>query len=243
MNKNELNNMIIENMINLAAKECLQKEINEFNDVSDMEKHTFSPAFEKKMEKLFKIKPKKLTVKSIMSVTKKVAVVVMIVISLTFAGLMSVKAFRAEVYRIVTEIYEKYIDIFFKSDDESTKSQVNKIEETYLPSYIPDKYERSNLIISFIKVMAEYINSNGNMIFYDQGLISDGGPSIDGENYSIKNIKINDINGSLYIYNEETLDNNRYFIIWYDEKYYYTLSGNIELSELLKMAESLQKEK
>ena len=243
MNTNNFNSKVFDEVLRIVVRDYQDKEIEEYNNITENEKHTFSPEFEKKMKKILKQgrKFKGDIRKSSLNILKRISIIILVILSVSFLSLFSVKAIREEIYNIVTMFFEKYIDIQFVNMDNVnfvSDLSANIIYETYLPSYIPDGYWEDTIEKSECDVKAIYINTEEENIVYHQQLLSVA-ISIDGENYIENDININGINGKIYEYNK-TDDISYYIIIWSDNKYSYKLRSFLNKEETIKIAESIK---
>jgi len=246
--KNKVDNInfksrMFDEALKIVVKEHIQKEIYEYNDITENDRHTFTSEFETKMfnilkrGKIFKEDFKKISLKII----QKISVIILIILSISFLSLLSVEAVRTEIYNIIINFYENFIQInSINPDNQNSISGFipQTIEETYLPSYIPEGYREDNILKSNIDIKAVYINDKGENIIYYQKLLSVA-ISIDGEDYIETDIYINGINGKSYEYNK-TDDISYYIIIWNDNKYFYQLRSYLNKEETIKIAENVK---
>jgi len=242
MNQSTFNSEIFDEVLRIVVRDYHQKEIAEYNNITEEDKHIFSPEFEKKMKILFKRgkKFKNDVKKYTAGFLQKSAIIVLIILSVSFISLFAVEAVREEIYKIITTFYEKYIQVGF--GDTNVQNLIadippEQIEETYLPSYVPDGYWEEKVSKSDNNVSAVYINNENQNIFYYQRLIS-AFTFIDGEDYIENDINISGMSGKIYEYNKH--DEISYFIIiWRNNKYSYQVIGYVDREEMIKIAESV----
>jgi len=239
MDKNDYKSKMFDEAIRLVLWDYHKKEIDEFNNIKENERHTFSSEFKTKMSKLLKRGNK---FKSEIKVTalktfQKTAIIVLIILSAAFVSLLAVEAIRTEIFNIITTFYERHINIQF----ESTSNQnfvVDRIEYIHLPSYIPDGYWEVEISISNNRILAIYINDKDEMIVYFQNLL-DNTVHIDGEDYTKSYITINGMNAIIFEYDKP--DGVSYnIIIWNDNRYSYSAQTHLSKAEAIKIAESVQ---
>ena len=228
--------------LKIVVKDHIKKEIDEYNDIKDYERHEFSLDFETKMNRVLKRgkKFKEDFRKASLKIIKRAAIIVLIILSISFLSLLSVEAIRTEIYNIITTFYEKFIQINpTNTDNQNFIMSVipEEIEEIFLPSYIPDGYWEDTVSKSDNNIRAVYINDEDENIIYYQRLLSDV-VSIDGEDYIENDIYINGVNGKIYEYDK--VDDISYcIIIWNDNKYFYQLYSFLDKEESIKIAESV----
>jgi len=239
MDNNDYKSKMFEEAIKLVLWDYHQKEIDEFNTITEDEKHKFSLAFESRMQKILKrAKRFKGELKiSALKTFQKIGIIVLIILSISFVSLFTVEAIRKEIFNIITTFYEKYIGVSFESES-SQNYIIERIEETYLPSYVPDGYSEVEILKSDNNIIAIYINDKDEMIIYSQDLVR-ANMNIDGEDYTESDIIINGMSGKLFEYAKP--DGVLYnILIWTDNKYSYSLQTYLIKTEVIKIAESVK---
>ncbi|MCL2814919.1 MAG: DUF4367 domain-containing protein [Oscillospiraceae bacterium] len=242
MDNSDFKSKIFDEVLKIVVKDSIKKEIAEYNDVKEDERHTFSPEFESKMTKILKRGKKFKTDfrKNSLKIIERTAVVILIILSLSFVSLFSVEAVRTEVYNMIITFYEKFININFKNTDNQNFIMgviPEIIGEVFLPSYIPEEYWEDDISKSDVDVRAVYTNDEGKNIIYYQMLLS-AVVSVDGEEYIENDITINGNNGKIYEYNKAD-DIVYYIIVWNDNKYFYQIYSFSNKEETIKVAESV----
>lgn len=67
--------------------------------------HQFSQRFERKMKKLIRYQRRSPSMRQFMRIARQTAVVILVVVSLSFSCLMTVEAYRAKFIEVVTEVF------------------------------------------------------------------------------------------------------------------------------------------
>ena len=67
--------------------------------------HQFSQRFERKMKKLIRYQRHSPSMRQFMRIARQTAVVILVVVSLSFSCLMTVEAYRAKFIEVVTEVF------------------------------------------------------------------------------------------------------------------------------------------
>ena len=67
--------------------------------------HQFSQRFERKMKKLIRYQRHSHSMRQFMRIARQTAVVILVVVSLSFSCLMTVEAYRAKFIEVVTEVF------------------------------------------------------------------------------------------------------------------------------------------
>jgi len=209
-------------------------------------KHKFSPDYYDKKRRLLTTAKKSVKTeinrKSLWSIFNKIAVSILIVLSISFIGLLTVESVRQEVFNTVLTFFERYIRIEFRGENITDETMLDAINEVYLPSYIPDNFVQHELSKSEIDIFALYVNDENSIITYIQGLLYNA-VYVSGEDYVIREIEINGMEGQLFTYPETDGDDViSTVVIWNDGKYYFNLTvENLSEHEVLKIADSVMR--
>lgn len=236
---------ILEAMLYTAAPLAGQKELDEYQTAPAAE---FS---EKAQNKIYKklCKEQKYYSKHekyspVRESFKRVAIIILAVMSISFTCVLSIDAAREAIWNAIIEWSEQFF--CFKYCDEP--DEPDAIDETALPEppteilefkepVVDEKFERREINKSpqSYNVEYEYIN---NLIIYNQQPIYDYHTYISNLDINLTNIYVNSNKGFRFeeIYEEEI----QHAILWNDGIYAYTLFGNIEYDELLNIAESIE---
>lgn len=191
--------------------------------------HSFSVDFEKKMKHIIK----KANIKYIninrFKIRRSIAAASLILIVLTAS--MSVEAVRMPVIRLTEKIYTEFSEILFENEDNIEVPQ--KIEEVYIPAYIPEGYVLTE-VIDDMKSMhfLFYTNEEGQEISIEQ-LTFNVSMAVDTEGITTEEITINGMDGIIYTKRGLTS------IIVNDNRYVHFVSGYESREELIKVVESL----
>ena len=199
------------------------------DDASDT--HEFSVEFEKKMQKLIKLRNKPYY-KIINTVGKRVACIVVIVLLASSVTVLSVDALRNAVADFFVNIYEKFSTVQSVNED---KTAPTTIEDIYAITYDLSDYdviyeEKDNYSynITYIKddVVIDFLQYTNDM--YDQ--------NVNTENAEISTISITSKEAIIF------LDNQSYHhLIWDNGDYILNIRSNIDEDALICIAESVQK--
>ena len=104
MNKKQLNDIVFEALFQQAVIDELEEEIDsiQLEELNDM--YIPSPEFRLKMKKLFKKDNKKTLIRSLLTYTKKAAVIIFVFLGCLFTTLLLNKEVQATVNKIIIEI-------------------------------------------------------------------------------------------------------------------------------------------
>lgn len=190
--------------------------------------HIFSAKFERSMKKLIQKSKTKESVHLTRIWNKRFIAIIMII-----STAMSVSAIRQKVIEFVTEVYQKYTQVFFS---ESQSSQVeSKIFTAYTPSYIPKGFELVNQDTKET-VLLDYEKGN-DFISYEQGWLGEISMQINTEGVDLEELKFNNLPAKYY--SNKGVQN----LIWYDSHYMYMVSSTLDRGTVFKIAESIKTNK
>ncbi|MCR5480630.1 MAG: DUF4367 domain-containing protein [Ruminococcus sp.] len=194
--------------------------------------HTFSPGFEKQMDKLIK-RRKKPYYSLVNTVGKRVAVIILAFVMVSFTTVMSVDALRNPFLSFITNMFSSHSEI--KSDPEDSKQYPATIESKYDITEGVDGYSRDVMLDNKGEVNLLY-SQGDDVIELEQHIVDDFDMHTNTEGATIEHI---DINGHEAI---GWFDNHNYYhLIWNNGEYVIVISSNIGKDELIEIAKSVQK--
>ena len=165
---------------------------------------------------------------------KRVAVVVLVVMSLCFTGVMSVEAVRVTLWETIVEWYENSIFFVYVNGDESVVP--DRLLE-YREPVLGDEYERYEIGKNEFSYMIEY-ESDQFLVIYNQSLLENYSVMLSNHDTEMIDITVNGYPGTMTVFVTEGITDTT--IIWHDNEYAYRISGDLSYDELLKVAESVQ---
>ena len=167
------------------------------------------------------------------TVGKRVAAAAIAAIALS-GSMMSVSAVRKPVVEFITNVYEKFVEIFF--DEEDVAKAPSTIDTVYTLGIVPEGYTINKYIIDADSTYMSWINNNGEKLVFMQGIL-DGNNMIDNEDAQFELISIDGMkiayvnkNGAKY-----------YFWNTLDYKFTLLVSETISHDAALELIESVAK--
>ena len=165
---------------------------------------------------------------------KRVAAVILIACTLSFAAAMSVEAVRTAIWNAIVTWYDDYVAISFRKDG------VGDAPETIVTKKEPmmDGYEREVLLDSQGMFIVNYVYNDFN-VMYSQLVLEENEALFDNTMAVLKTVKIGAYEGQLLI----AADKSAIFLMWNDGEYTYTLqtdSDNGREDQLIHIAQSVQ---
>lgn len=161
----------------------------------------------------------------------KVAVVVMVCISLTFASLMTAEAVRESVATTILEWHDKFTRIFIETD--AAPEKLPEIRFNYIPEGFELVEEESVVSDSFLN----YKFLNGNSSYFHVNINTNKKHTkinVDNEHSYFYQIRINDANG-IWI---SGIYENRLIIS--DKMLSFTINGDIPIEQIIGIYENIE---
>jgi hypothetical protein len=214
----------------MLKEAVIQADIYEIETLptDDEIEYEFSNGFKRKMKKLIR-KSKTRSSVGAMAFLRRRAVAFVAAIIILFASAMSVSAVRAAVFEFITEVYEKFTNIFF---NESRSSQDTADGFTiYEPTYIPEGFELVNKNIDGL-ILLEYEKGN-DFISYSQQCLENVSMHINTEGVELEELEFKGLPAKYY--SNQGVQN----LLWYDDEYMYMVSSTLDRDIVFKIAESI----
>lgn len=191
--------------------------------------HQFSNRFKRKMKTLLKYERRTPAMRRFVQWTKNTAVILFVIVSLSFGTVLSVEAYRIRFFEFITEVWYDLTSIVIRSND-------NALNDTLIPvtpSFIPEGYEILEQSTSKYENIIIYNNENGAEIYFSQELLTQSEFIIDSENAVIETFTI----GAQDIY--MIINKNITQLYWHDDTTIFSIIGSFDRTELIKIAESI----
>jgi len=200
---------------------------------ASMEPVTFSPKFERKMERLLRAY-RKPYYPMVNTNFKKAALAMAVVLILMITTVFSVSALREPVIRFFVEVYEKFSHVFFHHKPEEQFPAT--LEVYYAPTWLPEGYkediDKALDAIFFCEMI--YANGDSDELVFKQYTITSSELYIDTEDVQVHTVFVNG-NEGIYFSNKEIQH-----LTWNDEQYGFSVSGPISEADLLRLAELIR---
>lgn len=201
-------------------------------DMNCIPEHPFSPAFEKKMEKMIRKQRRIENHLPSFRMVGKVAVIVVICCTIVFSGLMTVEAFRERMIYLWTQAFSTHtkVEISTEGYDEADFIPLE-------PENLPEEMMETERQETDGSRIIQYQNSNGNFLMFIQRGLSDeqenGTLGIDTEDASVEHCSIG--NQSITrIKKEGTIK-----LIWNEKNSLITIYSDLSWEQLEPIAENL----
>lgn len=228
-----MNNQVsFDSLLRMAVRETYMDQVNSIPPEDELEKilHT-DDNFKNKIKAIVRKENRNEKLIHFSRAAAKVAVVVMVCISLTFASLMTAEAVRESVVTTILEWHDKFTRIFIETD-----AQPDKLPEIRF-NYIPEGFELDSEK-SFVQENYQYfLYKNSDHSFINIYIImksKNNGIFIDNEQSNIYVLKI-DNKDCLWKYNEYE----NQFICPFDNGFY-NITSAISIEEIIKIYKNIE---
>lgn len=186
---------------------------------------SFSPEHEKRMAKLFKKERRKLTLRKISKLSKIAACFLLAVTALGSVCILSVEAWRERAMNFIEDISGKYSSVDF--GNENSYYGENGVVVGYLiegMELVDDQSSKTRINLRFEKENLYYT-------FSSDGL--NATRRYDTEDAVVENTEVN---GYKAIFISE---DGEYILVWSDNIFVYSITGNIPKEIIFKIAQSV----
>lgn len=187
--------------------------------------HTFSYAFERKMKKLVRRSNENYLVFS--RYARKVAILLIIVLSMAFTTILSVEALRSSFFRMLLKIYSDFTSITFIVENSERDFDI-----MYTVPDLPYGYTKVQTAQTNASYTAEY-GDGQHKIFFEQSYITNNQMILDMEDTLLQT---KDFNGhELYYFTNKGLSQ----VYWCQEEYLFSLVSDLDIHALLELSETI----
>ena len=226
MYKKELQDELFESLLKAAVIENALEEMDEWIDDETIVKEIEVPkSYDDRVMKTYHKMIKKQTMKKWSNRSKKVAVILLTVISGTFVLLLQSDKVRAACYQVIVEFCDKYVGFDFNSFSESPKK--------ITVGYIPEGYVEIENKTDEFKVFILYQNEMRKEIVL-QYFFHSPNITIDNEHYIITTY--DDDSKYFFLSQDENFPN---VLLWYNNTGCYMIEGDIPKEELFKIQKNI----
>lgn len=208
----------------------------EFARYDNLPKHRFSARHKRKMKKIFKLYDKNLEQQLSANLKPVRRLSSAMVIALVLAVLTAVAAVGAGVYTNISKKRYSQFDQLFVIDYENAPETIDYIYELTALSY--DYEITDELHFDFIYHAVWENKVTGECIIFDQTVKSEFESFIDNEHGKLETVYIDEKPGLYIDWSTEKGDSG--YIVWDNGDYILEISGNLNKSEMLDLAESVK---
>lgn len=194
--------------------------------------HEFSARFNRKMNQLIKAESKPYF-PLLNTQWKRIVAVLVVIIFLGITTVACVPVLRNRFYKMIEDIYEKYSRISFQIAPEDPLDIDPFIE--YEISEVPDGFELvERTVIEEDHYVSVVYTSDGRDIVFHQMPMGDSRFSVNTEDTRLKAIYLSGVE-RYYLNDEKTR-----IIFWYDDRYVFIISAEVEEGQILSVAQGVK---
>jgi len=161
---------------------------------------------------------------------KKIAVIVLVIGTLLFTGMMTIQPVRAAIVEAIIRWYNEYIGVMFVEDAAPTE-----IKEVIVSSNLPEEWEIVQLMQNAGEVEYVIVSPEGEHYRLSQLIIGNEEQWIDNEGVLVKSVQISkDRKGTLYEYPDQV------YLIWKTDYAYILRGGKSSNDILIRIASTMK---
>lgn len=209
-------------LLELIVEGCGNDELEFYNSIDTSEGINFSKKFERKMDKLLhKVKIEIFGIQS-KRVFSRVAIVFLVVLSLSFTAMMSVSAIRQAVWETIVEWYNSYFEVTVDDGDQTTENEtITEIKEIHKPVLSLEGIEEEVVISNKRQVVIDYYEGDNLVATFKQRILDETSfVHINSENVKLSYQTINNFYITVVEYETGNI-----LMFWSDNVYFYTMEG------------------
>ncbi|MDR3314471.1 MAG: DUF4367 domain-containing protein [Oscillospiraceae bacterium] len=208
-----------------AMEAVMDREIEQI----PLEKHTFSSAFEQRMETLIR-RQRKLRNRLANTRTQKTLLALAATFILAVVMVFSVSALWEPIVQFVVTTFEKFSSIVFYVDEESPPLT---LESFYEPTWLPEGYALDTdqtIDTDFDRIL--FFTKESDVVLLDQGVLNTS-INADTEDAVVEHLMVNAY--PCFAYKKKGF----LTLVWSNGQYAFSLMGTLAEDEMLRIAESV----
>lgn len=247
-------------MMALAARDCGNDDVELLDDL-DVSRVALDKHFHRRKARIVEKHKRYPTMFALKKGILRVAIVLMVIMSLGFTTIMAISPIRKAIFEVVIEWYEDYITIRYEQTDKDVNdasggegnetkdndenSPMNDpviipptvIEEVRKPTALPQNVVEDIVIQNTSFVCIDYYEGSELVYTFNQMLLEEGDIYLDNEGVLIETIDINGNSGTVIQHTEFSSIS----IVWSDGEYIYQMiTQSTILDELIHVCRSVQ---
>ena len=232
MEKNNTNsNEIFEILLRDSLSEKIEQESEELS--KSAVEHNFETEFSKDVDRIARGINSEERKKIAYKVTFRSLTSIACALGIVFCLLLTQPTVYAAVADVVRQVFGEYDEYSFAEPDEEIAFNTE-----VRPRYIPEDFTLRMVYYGDVNISITYETIDGQQLYFDYGLATEGTAIfIDNENSIHSSFAQN---GVEYHYYETTHEYGYNGLIWSRNGYHFMLSSQLELEELVKIAENIK---
>lgn len=231
MQRNSTNsNEIFEILLRDSLSEKLSNESKELGKAT--QKHDFKSRFLKGIKRIARRINAEKRRKIVFKVTFKSLLSVACTLGIIFCILLTQPTVYAAVKDVVRNTFSTHDSYYYIGEE-----QEESFDNSKKPGYIPDGYVLRFCYYGDTNISQTYEDFDGNQVYFDYGLADGSKMNVDNESHTLTEFNIDGV--TFYFY--ETQNEYEFnVLLWYNKGYAYSISAQMSLEELVKIAENIK---
>lgn len=224
---------ITDDMLYVCAPKAEKLWLDSLPSDAELPEHKFSKGFERKMKKLIRVQRRSPGLNRFISASKRIAVIALAVLTVSFSCLMCVEAYREKFLKFIVDVFEDMTQYSFFSSW-SRNSELDEIEFDYLPDGMSEIGREYSPQTHYQAIWFE--DSMGRRFEISQDIMTSSKQStaiLDTEDAEVTKIDFHDYDATLIIKGEQTM------LLCVDDFSYVLLNGNLPPDEIIKIADGV----
>lgn len=199
----------------------------------ELPEHKFSNKFEKKMKKLIQAQRRAPWLNKVFSGSRRIAVIALLILTVSFSCLMCVEAYRERFIKVVTEIFEDLTRFSFLSPD-TEMPELGELTFDYVPDGMSEVFREEDTQTCDRLIYFE--DKEGRRIVIEQNMITSRTQStliVDTEDAEVSTINFNGYEATFIVKGEHSA------LMWEDAGSVMLVSGDFSPEEIFKVANGI----
>jgi len=232
--REEKNRILFDTLVRIGVSDALKSEISLLPSKEELDRqYKPSDKLTRRIKTIIIRNRVKQRIHAYSKMASRVAVLLIILLSVSSITLLSVEATRNAIFNAIIEKYDKYTEIRFDNKVEDGNSN-----KPYSPTYLPQGFKETSTVTYGNSLMQIYTNDEGLEILFKQGPSETGTILIDNENTEYEEIEIN---GKVaYLFEALTLEDYN-ILLWQEEGIVFGLQSLISSDELIQIGRSISR--
>lgn len=193
--------------------------------------HRFSPKFHHRIKALSKQAARLPVLNLVLFLGKRVCVVLLVLMMVSFTTIMSVEARRVKFFRLIEERFPAYSIVSFEGQSEAPALSHENFRK-YIPTAIPEGFHIVEYDATRDWLTIEYEDEQGNRITYHQQWIDEASAVLNSEGVEMRQMKMNDCDAQYF--------SNIGFqvVLWDNDIYFFSVVSNLDENTVIDIAKS-----
>ncbi|MEM1485714.1 DUF4367 domain-containing protein [Oscillospiraceae bacterium PP1C4] len=240
MSKPTLNDELFDVMLKHAINDYLEEDyLTDMQKYKDESEPPYSDSFLTGIHKINRTAKWGHRMKSLRKTLPKVAVINLVSLAVLGGLVMSVEAWRVELFNLLFNMKDDHVEFTLTSENDLYDKGLDQIQnkQYFLPSYLPESFTCSSIEAVERNLVIEFIGNDNQMLTFEQYAESDVSFLANIEGKSTKEVQLK--NGMGYCMQ----DNDSLTLLWNKDECSFMLFTTLDKDEAVKVANSMELQK